>query len=956
MEKNKNKSKEENRENTKIKRNPFKALLHLFKAPLFAIIMLILAVVCIIFSKVIPAYSYKQQSGKVKFINPENFCTSDSGLTAIADEGKRVYCLSEDGNLIYAIDIKHLPYENAKIIDLAFHNNDLYCHIAVYNKEAYLTDFETVVEFNSSGEMKREVIHYDYTNIDNPPSQLTRISGIHFNRNNLCYLYEENDDYYLMEIDLNNLQTANKINLKMDKSEFSKIMQCQGIENGGYFILKNNGEIATISANGQYNLLYTAQYNIRTETGLFPFCIYAKDDNYYMLASQGDIAIYENLTLYEWNGTDWEYVLPITCAIDDDITVRNYKLGLGSYSNKLALNINSSIYVLDDNFPNTEYCGGFSLPFSIKLLMWLKTYLLPLGILFLILGAISGIGNLTKWRFSLLLKQLFIIIPIILVMLTIIIYHMLDNFTYMIADDTLRETIGIIEIATTLFDDEELDKITGYESVNNGQAANLSKRLREFVNGNQSYWSKNYLVAIFVRTVGENYVCVASSDDSKDFMLQSFSTDAPIQNEFVGISHTFVADVAYGDEDDDESLHLILATPIYKEDGSYDSIVVLSASCVSIFNKAVETIKDFIYQTIIWVSLLIIAVTLVSAYSVRALRKAQNVVSRIANGDFSARVEKYSKDETGEICAGVNDMADRLSEYIKEKSRNEQFYYKFVPEKFKELLQKENFTDLALGDAQSKDLTILFCDIRAFSLNSEMMTAKESFEFVNRIYGKAGPIIRKHNGFVDKYIGDAVMALFECADDAVLAGIELYQAIVVNPATAKELNISSVNIGIGIHSGMAQIGIVGEDERMSGTVISNTVNLSSRMESLTKKYGTAMIISKDTMDRMNNPDMLATRYLGMVQVAGVNEVVSLYEVLDCLPEAQRKKREHTRNEFREAVRLYHSGALNQSLDIFRRLSEADDEDVASKLYLKYIENKLAKGETEHNVFRFERKQ
>ena len=271
-------------------------------------------------------------------------------------------------------------------------------------------------------------------------------------------------------------------------------------------------------------------------------------------------------------------------------------------------------------------------------------------------------------------------------------------------------------------------------------------------------------------------------------------------------------------------------------------------------------------------------------------------------------------------------------------------------------MQKENFTDLALGDAQSKDLTILFCDIRAFSLNSEMMTAKESFEFVNRIYGKSGPIIRKHNGFVDKYIGDAVMALFECADDAVSAGIELYQTIVVNPETAKELNISSVNIGIGIHSGMAQIGIVGEEERMAGTVISNTVNLSSRMESLTKKYGTAMIISKDTIDRMNNPDILTTRYLGMVQVAGVNEVVSLYEVLDCLPEPQRKKREHTRNEFREAVRLYHSGALNQSLDIFRKLTESDDDDIASKLYLKYIENKLAKGETEHNVFRFERKQ
>lgn len=945
------KSTRENQENTK-KRNPFKALLRLFKAPLFAIIMLILAVISIIVSNMIPKYSYRQQSGKVQFTSPESFCTSDSGWTAIADGGDSIYCLDEEGSLIYAIDVKQLPYENAEIIDVAFHDNELYCHIAVYSKEAYLTDFEAVAEFNTSGEMIREVIHYDYSDTDNPPSHRTQISGIHFNQNNLCYLYSENDDCYLMEINLHNLQTAKNIHLPQD--EFSKIMQCQGIQNGGYLILKKNGEIAFVSTDGQYELIYTAQYNIRTESGLFPYSVYAKDDTLYMLASQGNIAIYDNLALYEWNGTNWKQILAITNNTPNDKTSDIYAIGLGNYSQQLALNINSTIYILDDNFPNVRYNGGFSLPFSITVLIWLKSFLLPMGIILLILGIISGIGNLMKWRLSLLLKQLLTIIPIILVLLTIITINMIDSLININTEDIIRETIGINEIAATLFDSEELDAITGYENVNNGEIANLNKRLREFVNGNKSYWSKNYLNAIFVRTAGENYVCVASSDDSNDFMMNNFSPNAPIHEDFTSGSHTFVANVTYGD--DEENLHLVLSTPIYREDGSYDAIMVLSVSFDSLSQKIMEIGEKMLSQVLIWVSLLIMAVTLMSVYNVRALRKAQNVVSRIANGDFSARIEKYSKDETGEICAGVNDMANRLSEYISEKSRNEQFYYKFVPEKFKELLQKENFTDLALGDAQSKDLTILFCDIRAFSLNSEMMTARESFEFVNRIYGKAGPIIRKHNGFVDKYIGDAVMALFESADDAVLAGIELYQTIVVNPGTAKELGISSVNIGIGVHSGMARIGIVGEEERMSGTVISNTVNLSSRMESLTKKYGTAMIISKDTLDRMKNPDMLTTRYLGMVQVAGVNEVVSLYEVLDCLPDIQFQKREQSKNEFREAIRLYHSGELNHALDILQRLSKADNEDKASQLYVQYIENKLAKGDTEHNVFRFENKQ
>lgn len=932
--------------------NISKMLLRIIKTPLFAIIMVVLAIIFITISKAIPKYSYQQQLGKVQFESPESFCTSDYGRTAIVDGGDSIYCLDEKGELIYAIDAGQFPYDNIEIIGVTFHNHDLYCHIAVYNKEAYLTDLEAVWQINSSGELEREVIHYDYSETENPPSHRTRISGIHFNRDNLYYLYSEETGSYLMEISLQNLQTVKNIYLQQD--DFSKIIQCQGIQNGGYLILKNNGEIASISADGEYTPVYNAKYNLRTGAGLFPYDVYTKDDALYMLAGQGNIALYDNIALYEWNGVDWERVLSITDSIPMVKNADIYAMGLGTYNHQLALNMNNALYIFDDNFSNVRYDGGFSLPFSTTSLMWLKSTLFPLGIVFLILGIIFGIGSLMKWRLSILLKQLLSTIPIILVLLAIIIFNMIDSLIDINTDDIIRETIGINEIAAALFDGEELESITGYENVNSGEIATLNKKLREFVNGNKSYWSKNYLAAIFVRTVGENYVCVASSDEANDFMVNTFSSDAPIHEDFIGDSHTFIASVTYGDSQD--NLHLVLATPIYKEDRSYDAIMILSTSYDSLFQEIVETGEKMLLQIVVWVSLLILAITLVSAYNVRALRKAQNVVSRIADGDFSARIDKYSKDETGEICAGVNNMADRLSEYINEKSRNEQFYYKFVPEKFKELLHKEKFTDLALGDAQSEDLTILFCDIRAFSLNSEMMTARESFEFVNRIYGKAGPIIRKHNGFVDKYIGDAVMALFESADDAVLAGVELYHAIVLNPNTAKELGISSVNIGIGVHSGMARIGIVGEEERMSGTVISNTVNLSSRMESLTKKYGTAMIISKDTLDRMKNPDMLTTRYLGMVQVAGVNEVVSLYEVLDCLSDMQRQKREQTRNEFREAVRLYHSGDLNHALDILQRLADADNQDKASQLYVHYIENKLAKGDTEHNVFRFESKQ
>ena len=337
----------------------------------------------------------------------------------------------------------------------------------------------------------------------------------------------------------------------------------------------------------------------------------------------------------------------------------------------------------------------------------------------------------------------------------------------------------------------------------------------------------------------------------------------------------------------------------------------------------------------------------------RVIKKATVTVKSISEGDLTARVNYRSKDELGQICTQVNEMASSLETSFKEKDRTEKFYYKFVPEKFREYLGKEKLTDLSLGDASNRELTVLFCDIRSFSINSEMMTAKENFAFANTIYGKAGPVVREHNGFIDKYIGDAVMALFEKPDDAVAAGIDLYKAIVHDPETARELKVSDINIGIGIHTGMAMIGIVGESERLSGTVISDTVNLSSRLESLTKQYKTAMLVSKDTVDRLTSPEALSLRYLGMIQVAGVNEVKAVYEVLDCLKDDVKSVRSDNAADFREALRLFQLGRHDDALKALEKIASEGRNDYVTDMYADYI--RKMSPDDKGNVFRFVRK-
>jgi class 3 adenylate cyclase len=247
-----------------------------------------------------------------------------------------------------------------------------------------------------------------------------------------------------------------------------------------------------------------------------------------------------------------------------------------------------------------------------------------------------------------------------------------------------------------------------------------------------------------------------------------------------------------------------------------------------------------------------------------------------------------------------------------------------------EYLGVMDITRMKLGDNVQRDLTVLFFDIRAFSINSEMMSARENFLFINKILSISGPIIRKHNGFVDKYIGDAVMALFINALDAVRVGIEIYQRLVLDKKTNVKIGGDGINIGIGLHSGSVMMGIIGENERLSSTVISNNVNMASRLESLTKQTKSGMLISRDTLNQISGHEQeFQYRFIGMIQAAGVNEVVGVFDMLDALPEKVRARRLATKKFFESGVRHYHMKEYQIACKRFERVVNADPEDICA---------------------------
>ena len=229
---------------------------------------------------------------------------------------------------------------------------------------------------------------------------------------------------------------------------------------------------------------------------------------------------------------------------------------------------------------------------------------------------------------------------------------------------------------------------------------------------------------------------------------------------------------------------------------------------------------------------------------------------------------------TGLILVARNDLVQRQA--ISTQKQLTSAYQRFVPEEILSTLGKSSILELNLGDQIEQSMSILFSDIREFTSTSENLSPEQNFKFINDYLEIMVPIVRRNNGFVDKFIGDAIMAIFpENADDAIHCALEMQSAIPeVNTKISKYLD-KAIEIGIGINTGKVRLGTLGAMERMEGSVISDAVNLAARVEQLTKQYPDNIIVTEYT--KLSASKFTFTE-LDAVTVKGKSNSVKIYGV------------------------------------------------------------------------------
>jgi two-component system sensor histidine kinase ChiS len=213
------------------------------------------------------------------------------------------------------------------------------------------------------------------------------------------------------------------------------------------------------------------------------------------------------------------------------------------------------------------------------------------------------------------------------------------------------------------------------------------------------------------------------------------------------------------------------------------------------------------------------------------------------------------------------------------------------------------------------------------------MTPRENFDFVNAFLRRVGPVIREHGGVIDKYIGDAVMALFPGpVEDAVRAAIAMQRQVAAYNATRRDHGYQPIAIGVGLHTGRLILGTVGEAERMNSTVISDNVNLASRLEGVTKYYGASIVISGATLALLPADVAFKTRFLDKIQVKGKHEPVVIYEVFDADADVVGAFKEAIAETWTRATQLYFARRFAEALPLFHEILAQHPEDVPAQLY------------------------
>ncbi|MDQ6423026.1 adenylate/guanylate cyclase domain-containing protein [Paenibacillus sp. LHD-117] len=542
-------------------------------------------------------------------------------------------------------------------------------------------------------------------------------------------------------------------------------------------------------------------------------------------------------------------------------------------------------------------------------------------------------------RVSLFFKQVFAIVPILVVSMILLSNFIYDSFSGRMEEEMQRQLSLLARNGQSIIDGDQLSRLNSPSDYGNADYEALRAKMGFLYENEEPSVRQGLYSTLYKYENGEFFVIMDDDDGVNMFKPFALSeTNKPVVDSGAIVSDRW---------EDATGKWLYAIGPVYDSAGKVVGVYE-TGSDLNVLYKSNQTIYQNILRNIGLISLVIIALVLgVTYWLLRSLRKLRRSVMEMASGNWDVRVNIRSQDEVGDLGEQFNRMAQHIRTYIKDITTFSEASHRFVPQQFFKYLGKKGITEVHLGDQVQGNMSVMVANIRSFNQLSKQLSPKQNFDFMNGFLKRFSPFVRQEEGLVSKYLGAGFMALFPGrAEDAIRAAIAIRRELAAYNDSLIAAGYRPVDMGMAIHKGPLMLGIVGEDQRMEGNVISDDVNVTTALERLSDTMGASVLVTKSFFDQLRAPERIRHRYLGRVGMEGKDESVELIDVYEGDTDKERQLKDRTKAMFEKGIRLCQEGRFFDARETFIEVIKVNRFDKAAKLYFYLCDEYYQKGSSE----------
>lgn len=551
----------------------------------------------------------------------------------------------------------------------------------------------------------------------------------------------------------------------------------------------------------------------------------------------------------------------------------------------------------------------------------------------------TGYKRMTEKRKPILYKFSVVFVPLMLVMSFVLWSQSDQMFGQMAEDDLFAElhhlaTLKAQQINTDLL--MEIDTPLDYgSSAYTALEEDTILDLSHFNTLKSSAYERWVYGVLYRQLNGRLYVAVSDLKTMTPADTIYSDEEFALYEEVMEMNHVVV-----GEQSTIQGEWLVALAPIIDSRGQTVGILEIGTGRETYAQYLRAQNRRLLMMNIGSVFVILIVLTIFIRQLLKPLKTLTESVSSVAQGQWGTVIPVVSNDEIGALTKLFNQMSVSIAEYIHNMQKLNEKYFKFVPQKFFDLLGKESILEVELGDQVQQSMAIVFMNLRDFFKTSAEMSPQESLQYINEAYRVFGKSIAIGNGTIGAFRDSGQVGLFESIDNALISAINATEQIrKENGQEGKEMES-----GICVHEGSILIGVVGEENRMSTSVMSDQVNHAVTLEAFADATDISVVLSQPAYDNLKEPDAFEMRFLGHVSLKGLNEPVGIYDVYEADPQNVRQLKQVSKVHFEHGVHTFEAGDIEEARKSFIRVLRTNRYDAAAHMYLMkcelILENKI----------------